>query len=125
MANRVAAGGINTTIHRWDATTGKPLPGAEAPAGAVTALTLAPDGKLAAAGFTTNQAVLFDIPSGKEKARLKCGPGDAEVLVAFAPDGKALATASALDTIILWDIAGKENKRLTLPERDEIALLGV
>ena len=52
------------------------------------------------------------------------GPDDAEVMLSFSGDGQALATASTPDTVILWNVVtGRESKRFTPAERDEVRCL--
>src|SRR5207244_4468553 len=58
---QIAAGGLNCAIRRWDATTGKALVSESSPQGAVTALAVSPAGDLAAVGYSTNQAVVYDL----------------------------------------------------------------
>src|SRR5262249_33891703 len=118
-----AAGGLNNTIRRWDAVTGNPLPGPAAPEGAVTAVACSPNGVLIAAGYSTNRVLLLDT-DGKEWHRLVCGPDDAEGPLALSGGGATLFTASNPDALLAWNVAtGKESKRFTAPERDEIRCL--
>src|SRR5205807_921477 len=87
----------------------------ESPRSYVWSLALSRDGRLALAGCADHTARLWDVPGGKEVARLK---HDGWVsAVALAPDGKQALTAASAGTdqvIRAWDPAnGQELRRYT------------
>jgi WD40 repeat protein len=100
------------TVRRWDPDTGKErgleFVGHQA---GVTALALAPGGKLAASGGEDIR--LWDLATGKQVRRI-AAPGTA---LAFSPDGKSLASVGkGSKTIHVWEAAtGKELFKLTGP----------
>jgi WD40 repeat protein len=125
---------MQTTLHLWSASTGKEvqkivLP----PQSGLVSFAFAPDGRVLATEHTDQTIILWEVASGKERARLgkppamqpppggmvmvggiKAGFGGfgmpaASPTLAFAPDGRSLAAAGPDRSIRLWDIAaGKE-----------------
>jgi WD40 repeat protein len=85
------------------------------------AIAFAPDGKTLAGCDFQGTIYLWDVDSGKEKARWQHGDSQMAGCLAFAPDGKTLAVgvgprnsrAVEPGEIVLWDPATKQ-KRLTL-----------
>ena len=86
-------------------------------------VSLAPNGTIMAVRWSSDQVVLFDLPTGKETIRiiLKRTPdrSSADHGMAFAPDGETLAIATEENRIDIFDVAtGKKmparRKRLGL-----------
>jgi WD40 repeat protein/beta-lactamase regulating signal transducer with metallopeptidase domain len=97
----------------WDVASGKEVRRVKAPPGAnVSALAVAPGGKVLAYGG--GDAVhLCAMGTGKELRQLKTGDGGARALV-FAPDGRTLAVRGRGDRVRLWEVAsGKELRHLS------------
>src|SRR5262249_50018379 len=125
-------GGIHdTTVHLWDPATGKELQSLRGLTHGVSSLAFSPDGKvLAAGGYHTEDALLWDVPSGKLIHRLAGKPvsglpedrGTAPGAfshVALSPDGKLLATGHLYGLIRIWDAAsGRELRHFRGPVDD-------
>jgi WD40 repeat protein len=83
--------------------------------GGDTTIAFSPDGKLLAGGaMGPSEVFLWELPSGKLRARLK-GHVTGIVQVLFSPDGKTLATCG-YDTVKLWNMA-TEQEIASLPTR--------
>jgi WD40 repeat protein len=63
------------------------------------------DGGLIASGRLSGVTV-WDLPTGREVANLKAGPGIVSH-TAFAPDGKRLVTGNFDGGVVLWDLTAK------------------
>lgn len=74
------------------------------PAGRVSSVAFAPDGKTLASGSQEGTVKLWDVATRRALATLKGGAGNV-ASIAFAPDGKVLAVGSTDGTIKLWDVA--------------------
>ncbi len=73
---------------------------------------VSPDGLTLATGTSSGWIRMWDLASGRERARLQ-GHDNAVRSVAFSPDGKTLASGSDDHTVRLWDLAsGRERARL-------------
>jgi hypothetical protein len=78
----------------------------------VTCVAVSPDGGTQALGGDGTEAELWDVATGKRRARLPGHPGPVHSL-AYAPDGKTLAVGSK-QNVVLWDVAtGKGKTKLT------------
>jgi WD40 repeat protein len=72
--------------------------------GAVHAVAVAPDGRLAATGGDDGIVRVFELSSGKEVKRLEGHKGPVGA-VRWAPDGKLLAAGDAAGKVRLWNAA--------------------
>jgi WD40 repeat protein len=66
-------------------------------------LAISPDGKTVASGGA-GPIRLWEIATGKERARLAGHDRSTVNSLVFGPDGKTLASAGADGTILLWDV---------------------
>jgi RNA polymerase sigma factor (sigma-70 family) len=108
------APGQDGRVRRWEAATGKKLPGWKAHEGTHT-LVFAPDGKTVAAVGADEWVRLYQADSGKLLATCK-GHRNTVVAVAFAPASKTLASASTDGTIRLWQAgSGKQVRSWDVP----------
>jgi uncharacterized protein (TIGR03067 family) len=89
----------------WDIHTRKEPPGPDLKGQVASSLAFSPDGKLLAVGIT-DQAMLWNIGEGKEKAVLKGHYGPPNLLT-FSPDSRTLAASDYEGTIRLWDVKAR------------------
>jgi WD40 repeat protein len=89
----------------WDIRTRRKRPGPDLKGQVASALAFSPDGKLIAVSIS-DEAVLWNIGEGKEKAVLKGHYGPPSFL-AFSPDGGTLASSDYEGTIRLWDVQAR------------------
>ncbi len=116
----LASAGMDGTLRRWDAATGKELWRFEGSGGSNIAY--APDGQTFAGGGQSGGASgpihLWDSASGREKRQFKGG------LFAFSPDGKTLAVSVPRNRIRLYDTStGRETGRSLEGHQAEILCL--
>ena len=101
----------NTTTTVWNATTGIKLLGKTNVGDYLTAQSFNWNGTQLATASFSGTAIVWDISSGKELARMIHGFPIWEV--AFSPDGKRLSTASEDKTARIWDVtSGQELTRM-------------
>src|SRR5207237_6664546 len=110
-------------IRRWDLASRKELDqdaGHNAP---VTAVAIAPDGKLLASASTLGEGRVWSPLAGKQINRWSATlVGD--LVLAFAPDNKTVATASGTDAVRLWDAVSAEARgQLAGPPDDPVLSL--
>jgi WD40 repeat protein len=86
----------------WDTRTRQQRPGPDLKGEVASSLAFSPDGNLLAVGIT-DQAVLWNIGEGKEKAVLKGHYGPPNLLT-FSPDSGTLASSDYEGSIRLWDV---------------------
>jgi WD40 repeat protein len=89
-------------------------------------LVFSPDDKTLAVGVPDTGYVLYDLNTGKEKARLEQDGLSHNERATFSPDGRHLFTPGERET--LWDVAGGKRvhyvnvpllRRLLMPNRDD------
>jgi WD40 repeat protein len=106
----LASAGADKKINFWNAQ-GKVAHSAVAPAN-VRCLAMSKDGKVLASGGEDNIVQLWDVATGKPKAKL-ADHKDWVLCLAFSPDGKQLASGDVDGQVRLWDVAaGKKIKDL-------------
>jgi WD40 repeat protein len=115
-------------VHVWDVATGKEVRKIMLPQTGTQSIAYSPDGRVLATENGDTTISLWEVASGKERARLG-KPGDAvrpvgpsvvaigrigmtgaeAPTLAFSPDGGLLATKGTGHAIVVWDVlAGKE-----------------
>lgn len=119
----LASGDSAGTIRLWDTRTDTQRPALKGRRGNVWCLAFSPDGKTLASS-SGNEAVLWDMAAGKDRAVLRRPDLHIVSTMTFSPDGKSLAVggsggggigADATYSAIVWDPAtGK--KRVALEE---------
>ena len=104
-------------VRIWDLATGRRLAVLPVPAGRVTRLAFAPDGKTLAAATEASSIMLWDIASSSPRGTMSWPSGRA-LYLAFAPDGKTLVAGGEDDVFRLWDAAsGKLRQDPSRPRR--------
>ena len=68
-------------------------------------MAFAPGGRLVATGGADETVRLWDVPSGREWACLRC-PGVRPGALAFSADGRALAAGGIEPEVRVWDVSG-------------------
>ncbi|HYT93665.1 MAG TPA: WD40 repeat domain-containing protein [Gemmataceae bacterium] len=107
----------------------------EGPEGFYHGMVFSPDGKLAAAGVSQGATVsIWEVGTGKEKARLQMPDKNYGYHLAFSADGRTLVSEGREDRMFrFWDVAtGKQVREiekpggrfLALSSRGKFALLG-
>ncbi|MCI0462155.1 MAG: WD40 repeat domain-containing protein, partial [Gemmataceae bacterium] len=96
--------GRDGTVSLWDVGTGKELRRFTGHKKLVTALALAPDGKVAATADDGSREIwLWDTATGQRKATIT-GHVDQSTSLAFSPDSRILASADG-PVVRLWEVA--------------------
>src|SRR5262249_10513248 len=94
-------------VFLWDLATGKAVHRWDTPTGSWrdTRLAFSPDGRLLASGAPGGVALLWDVATRAEVARLQGHRGDVRD-VAFSPDGRWLASAAEGEerVVRIWDV---------------------
>src|SRR5262249_24583464 len=99
------------TVRLWDAKAGKELRLVVTMKREATAVALAPDGRLVAAGGTLGPARLWDADRGGEGAQLTRATGVLPSL-AFSADGAVLAAAGGGRSVVVWEAYSGEVRRV-------------
>jgi DNA-binding beta-propeller fold protein YncE len=106
--------GVDRSIRRWEAATGKQLSCFHLPQGATMA-TLAPDGRSVALASGNNSILVLDTGTGKELHKL-AGSQNGTSALAYSPDGMTLAARGGDNAIRLYDVARGGEARLITPQ---------
>jgi WD40 repeat protein len=104
----LTSAGLDGSLRKWDAVSGKELQRVEAHPEGVWGAALSADGKLLATAGADSKARIWD---AAKLTVLKTFEGHTKdvIAVAFSPDGKTLASGGLDKAIRLWDVAsGKE-----------------
>lgn len=116
---RLLSGAYDDTLVLWDLDRGQVVQRMENPSGDVNGLTVAPDGRVAAAATEGGVVTLWDLAHGTQIGELVHNP-DVQVLpVAFSPDGRLLASGSEDGTVVVWDVARRREMQ-RLPVLDDV-----
>jgi WD40 repeat protein len=118
-----SAGG--TVVRLWKVANGQLVFTARQSAGwPAWCVAFSPDGKTLAAGLEAGEVRLWDVATGRERARLS-GHGGRVRWIGFHPDGLSLAVAGNLpDHVVhIWDLATR-TRRLRLLGHDSEVLAG-
>ena len=91
-------------VRLWNAATGASRGTASGHTGFVQALAFARDGEILASAGLDGTVHLWDVATGREKARLRRSDPTAIHSLAFAPDGKVLAVGESGATLTFWDV---------------------
>lgn len=101
---RLAAGGMDKTVHIWDTSSYQNILSIPAHDLDVDSISFSLDGKRIATSSDDGTARIWDAENGQPLFDLK-GHKDAVVSIQFSPDGGQLSTLSADKTIRFWDAA--------------------
>ena len=96
-------GGTGGSIVQWDLASGAVI--RRLPAPAVNRVAISPDGRYVLSVGQDSTVRLWDLPGGREVARL-VGHTNLVARAAFTPDGRSAVTTSLDGTVRVWDVAG-------------------
>jgi WD40 repeat protein len=97
----------DSTVHLWEAISGKELAVLRGHDGIVNTALFSPDGNFIITASWDRTARLWEVASGKEVAVLR-GHDDDVFTAQFSPDGKYIITASGDHTVRLWEVASRK-----------------
>jgi uncharacterized delta-60 repeat protein len=103
----VASGDTSGTVRVWERSTRRLLHEFHGENYYVDSLAVSPDGKVLASGANSGvkgEVVLWDLSTGKPRAKFDLSPARYCVIVAFSPDGKHVA-ASNYHGFGLWEVS--------------------
>jgi WD40 repeat protein len=103
--SRIASGGYDRVIKRWDTATGSELPALAGHTSWIRALRFSRDGALLVSASSDRRLRVWDAQSGELRGVL-LGHTDAVTDCAIAPDGSFIVSTSLDGTVRLWDTAG-------------------
>jgi WD40 repeat protein len=99
-----------STLHVWDATTGKAIRSWKYDRDHLGSLTFSPDGATLGLCGDGGTAILWDVQTGKPRF-LSDEIHYAVTALLFSPDGKSLVSGNSDGTLRLWDIATGEARK--------------
>jgi WD40 repeat protein len=102
------AGSDNTTLRLWETATGKERRALPAPEEGISAVAVAPDGRLLVTGAADGMIRLWDVAAGKVFRTLD-GRQGAVVTLMFAGGGRLLLSVGEDGTALVWDAAALSN----------------
>src|SRR5262249_33471697 len=108
QSQRLAAAGLDGTVHIWDVTAEKPkeLLVINVSSASTLAVAFSADGKRLATGSRDFLVRVWDLTVKEPKKVAELASHAKDVTsVAFAPDGKMLASSSYDKTVMLWDVS--------------------
>lgn len=122
--SKFLSGSCDRTLTLWDSSNQDFVAPFAGTLGAVFALDVSPDGKLAAVGFSdivNNSGVQVWDVEAKKAVRKMTGQGSV-TCVKFSPDGRTLASGGG-DSVRLWEVAsGKEVRKLRADKTSVMAV---
>lgn len=102
--DKIISGSDDTTIRVWDVETGRCLGILEGHTGAISKVTITPDGRWAASCSKADKTVrLWDIPTGTCQATFTVEQ-DALTDVAITSDGRRVICAAWSGDLLIWDL---------------------
>ncbi|MFN4258928.1 MAG: WD40 repeat domain-containing protein [Gemmataceae bacterium] len=100
----LVSAGADRKVIFWEMPEGKPVATVTTP-GIIRALAMSPDHQTVAGGGDESLIYLWDVATGKEKAKLS-GQTDWALALAFSPDGQTLASGGYDGLVRLWNVSG-------------------
>jgi WD40 repeat protein len=98
------AGPPSASVYLWDVERGKLVRRLDGLPPLTAPVAVAPDGRTLATAAPDGTATLWEIASGKERARLGAPAVTAVTALAYSPDGASLVAAGHEQTLCCWDV---------------------